>query len=93
MYKAGVVWNARSLGNVQEEVKNAELTGVTVVSWFSKPSGHHIAGIAYVGSLCMGDGYNIHTCEGYDSKRMTAHVRTQSLIPVYQCMYFLLMIR
>ena len=88
MYKAGVEWNARSLGYVQEEVKNAELTGVTVVSWFSKPSGHHIAGIAYVGSLCMGDGYNIHTCEGYDSKRMTAHVRTQPLIPTDELSIF-----
>ena len=88
MYKAGVEWNARSLGYVQEEVKNAELTDVTVVSWFSKPSGHHIAGIAYVGSLCMGDGYNIHTCEGYDSKRMTAHVRTLPLIPTYMNVLF-----
>ena len=77
MYKAGVEWGPFDLGHVRQEVINAELSGVTVVSWVIKPDDDRVAGTAYVGTLCSKHGYNVQTFKGYDWKRVAALVSSK----------------
>ena len=53
------------------------------MSWWCNQGGGGTAGIAYVGTLCMGDGYNTNLNEGDSSKAVSGYVS----LPVFTHMY------
>ena len=53
------------------------------MSWWCNQGGGGTAGIAYVGTLCMGDGYNTNLNEGDSSKAVSGYVSLPVLIRMY----------
>ena len=75
MYQDGAFWTADD--NIQEASKatsDAGLSGVTAMSWFCNQGGGGVAGIAWVGTLCMGSGYNTNLNEAYSSQSVSGFV-------------------
>ena len=60
------------------------MSGVTAMSWWCNSGGGGTAGIAYVGTLCMGDGYNTNLNEGDSSKAVSGYVSSPIFIHMYK---------
>ena len=88
LYKPGAFWYADNNINeakqaTKEAEDNGEFSDVTAMSWWCNQGGGGTAGIAYVGTLCMGDGYNTNLNEGDSSKAVSGYVS----LPVFTHMY------
>ena len=69
MYKAGVFWSAdKNIYDAAQATKDAQLTGVTVMSWWCKWGAGEVHGSAYLGTLCSGNGYNTNLNEANSSQ-------------------------
>ena len=53
------------------------------MSWWCNQGGGGTAGIAYVGTLCMGDGYNTNLNEGDSSKAVSGYVSLPIFIHMF----------
>ena len=69
-----MTWNARNIDDAKDATREANLSGVTVMSWWCKEGGDSVAGIAFLGALCKPDGLNTNINEGYDSKATSGFV-------------------
>ena len=84
LYKPGAFWFAdNNIKEAKQATKDAQLSGVTAMSWWCNQGGGGTAGIAYVGTLCMGDGYNTNLNEGDSSKAVSGYVSAPVFIHVY----------
>ena len=59
------------------------------MSWWCNQGGGGTAGIAYVGTLCMGDGYNTNLNEGDSSKAVSGYVSLRFFIEIVLRLEFL----
>ena len=57
------------------------------MSWWCNQGGGGTAGIAYVGTLCMGDGYNTNLNEGDSSRAVSGYVSAPVFIHVYDIIH------
>ena len=94
LYKPGAFWYADNNINeakqaTKEAEDNGEFSDVTAMSWWCNQGGGGTAGIAYVGTLCMGDGYNTNLNEGDSSKAVSGFVSAPVFIHVYYIISFL----
>ena len=69
------------------------MSGVTAMSWWCNQGGGGTAGIAYVGTLCMGDGYNTNLNEGDSSKAVSGYVSFPVFIHIYHSIPSFIMAR
>ena len=75
MYQAGVAWTAdENLSQATAASGAAGLNDVTAFSWFVAQGGGGVAGMAWVGTLCMHSGYNTNLNEAYSSQAVSAFV-------------------
>ena len=85
LFKPGAFWYADNNINeakqaTKEAEDNGEFSDVTAMSWWCNQGGGGTAGIAYVGTLCMGDGYNTNLNEGDSSKAVSGYVSLRFFI-------------
>ena len=88
LFKPGAFWYADNNINeakqaTKEAEDNGEFSDITAMSWWCNQGGGGTAGIAYVGTLCMGDGYNTNLNEGDSSKAVSGYVSAPVFIHVY----------
>ena len=86
MYQSGAFWTADdNLQDASMATSDAGLSGVTAMSWFCNQGGGGVAGIAWVGTLCMGSGYNTNLNEAYSSYSVSGFVSSiaNSLVPSF----------
>ena len=89
MYQAGAFWTAdENLSQATAASAAAGLNDVTAFSWFVNQGGGGVAGIAWVGTLCMHSGYNTNLNEAYSSQAVSAFV---SKYPYLLYMLFVLL--
>ena len=77
LYKPGVHWNARNIDDAKTATRDANLNGVTVMSWWCKEGGDGVAGIAFLGTLCKGDGLNTNINEADDRMAASGYVSSR----------------
>ena len=86
-----VVWLQQHISASKEAENNGEFSDITAMSWWCNQGGGGTAGIAYVGTLCMGDGYNTNLNEGDSSKAVSGYVSAPvfihlyDIIPIFHC--------
>ena len=77
VYQSGAFWTADdNLSQATAASVAAGSNDVTAFSWFVNQGGGGVAGIAWVGTLCMGSGYNTNLNEAYSSQAVSAFVST-----------------
>ena len=74
MYQAGAFWTADDNLSQATAASAASGADVTAFSWFVNQGGGGVAGIAWVGTLCMHSGYNTNLNEAYSSLAVSAFV-------------------
>jgi len=80
LYQAGAFWTAdENLSQATAASAAAGLNDVTAFSWFVNQGGGGVAGIAWVGTLCMHSGYNTNLNEAYSSQAVSAFILSHEL--------------
>ena len=75
VYQSGAFWTADdNLSQATAASVAAGSNDVTAFSWFVNQGGGGVAGIAWVGTLCMHSGYNTNLNEAYSSQAVSAFV-------------------
>ena len=74
MYQSGAFWTADDNLSQATAASAASGADVTAFSWFVNQGGGGVAGIAWVGTLCMHSGYNTNLNEAYSSQAVSAFV-------------------
>ena len=91
MYQSGAFWTADDNLSQATAASAASGADVTAFSWFVNQGGGGVAGIAWVGTLCMHSGYNTNLNEAYSSQAVSAFVsKFVNLFCIRYPFYFLL---
>merc|ERR1712088_371228 len=79
LYQSGAFWTADD--NLSQATAASAVSGadVTAFSWFVNQGGGGVAGIAWVGTLCMHSGYNTNLNEAYSSLAVSAFILSHEL--------------